>query len=283
MKTAIVVLIIMTVLFSGFATAQEDEFDIELDILEDGDSVTGVFQDNVTARFYAFNASEGDRVNISMTQITEGLDPYIVLLGARGEVLTDDDDGGELELSSHIRNFLIPASGSYFLLATDYNYRDNIFVEAEQVTAPVEPLEYTLSINGIRPHSRDTTSISLFQGDLEFGVEMRGGSSPREPVFYYAFVGSAGQTIDLAIESEEFDTALHLFAPGGDRIAISDDENPGVSEPNAAIRGVMLPEDGLYIVFATDVFFYNAGRTQQGQNFVGGRFKLYLNEVSPVQ
>jgi hypothetical protein len=274
-----ILLVILVTAFSGLVSAQDDEFFPEIPVLVDGDSVTGEFLDNVTARLYGFSASEGDRISISMTQISPELDPYLLLLGERGQVLTDDDDSGELEFSAHIRNFLIPASGSYYVLATSYNYRDNIFIEAEQVTPPEEPLKYTLAIDGIRPATRNETLIEMARGALEFGVEARGGSSPREPVFYYGFVGMAGQTIDIAIQSEEFDTALHLFAPGGDRIAVSDDEFPNQRLPNAAIRNLELPVDGLYILFATDVFFYNAGKTLQGQNFVGGRFILNLDEV----
>ena len=110
-------------------------------------------------------------------------------------------------------------------------------------------------------------------------MEARGGSSPREPVFYFGFPGEEGQRIDITVESDEFDTALHVFAPGGDRIAVNDDEVPNAGMPNAGIRNLTLPADGLYIIFATDLFFYNAGKALQNQVFVGGRFILNLNEA----
>jgi hypothetical protein len=278
--TALALLVMMFSVF-GSTVAQDDALFWDIPVLLDDDFVTGVFEDNVTARLYGFSANEGDRINISMTQITDGLDPYLVLLGDRGQVLIDDNDSGDIELASHIRDFVIPASESYFILATDFNYRDNIFVEAGQVTAPEEPLEYTLQIDGIQA----TDVVTLYRGTLEYGVESRGGSSPRLPVFYYGFAGTTGQSVDITMQSQEFDAALHVFAPNGDRIAINDDEIPNVSptQPNAAIRNLELPADGLYLVFATDVFFYNAGKADQSAAFVGGRFIINLDALETVK
>ena len=107
-------------------------------MLEDGQSVNGEFEGDITGRLYAFSATEGNIVTISMTQITPELDPYLVLMGARGEVLTDDDDSGDLEFSSRIQNFVIPEDGSYFVLASAYAYLDNRFIEAEEAEPPAE-------------------------------------------------------------------------------------------------------------------------------------------------
>jgi hypothetical protein len=95
-----------------------------------------------------------------------------------------------------------------------------------------------------------------------------------EPVFYFIFDGLAGQVVDIAMESDEFDTVLHVFAPGGNRIAVNDDYD---GETNSAIVGLELPEDGVYLVFATDVFFYNAvNEDTESLVYTGGEFQITL-------
>jgi uncharacterized lipoprotein NlpE involved in copper resistance len=62
---------------------------LEGSITEDG----GTDPDGDIARPVAFEGADGDTVTISMT--SDPLDPYIVLEGPDGEVVDEDDDGGE--------------------------------------------------------------------------------------------------------------------------------------------------------------------------------------------
>lgn len=54
------------------------------------------------------------------------------------------------------------------------------------------------------------------------------------------------------------DTILHVFSPFGARIAVNDDSEDGT---NSEIAELELTEDGTYLIFATDVFFYDVDDT----------------------
>jgi hypothetical protein len=68
-----------------------------------------------------------------------------------------------------------------------------------------------------------------------------------------------------------FDTVIHVFSPSGERIAINDDAEVGVTL-DSSIPELELPYDGLYLVWTTNVFFYNAGDKDAQAEYNGGAF-----------
>jgi len=252
-------------------------------ILRDGDEVTRAFEGNVTAHLYGFNATVGDKVSINMITKDDDLDPYLVLLGPRGEVIDADDDSGG-SLNAAFTELEIPASGGYFVLASSFIYINNVLAEQdENVSQSLEiPQEYTLQITGVTPptdlEGYEDDKISYFRGDLEFGTELEGESTAAEPVFYYGFMGTAGQVVNIELKSDEFDSVLHIFGPDGDRLAINDDD-PRSQTTNSAILNLELPIDSLYIVFASDLFFYLQHEETDELEFTGGKFTISLNEA----
>ncbi|MEL7235989.1 MAG: hypothetical protein AAGK74_15905, partial [Chloroflexota bacterium] len=69
---------------------------------------------------------------------------------------------------------------------------------------------------------------------------------------------------------------LYLFSPGGERIAINDD----FDGTNSRIMNVELPETGLYLIFATDVFWYNVLEGDDALlSYTGGDFTIALSNV----
>ncbi len=250
-----------------------------IDILEDGDVIESVFEGGVTAHLYAFNGSVGDVITVSMTQSENGeLDPFIVITGPSGQVVASDDDSGtEVSLSSLISGAELPEDGSYFLLATSFIYIDNILVEIGESTDTQETGEtYTLTISGNTPPTDmegfDPELISFFGTQLNVGESAEGESTGEFPVSYYVFAGTEGQTVNLTAEGVDgFDTVLHVFSPAGERIAVNDDSEVGVTL-DSAIPDLQLPYDGLYLVWATNVFFYNAGDKDAQAEYNGGAF-----------
>ena len=271
--TIITIMICMAMLPTA-SFAQNDQERIILSILDDGETVTDEFVGDVGTKLYAFNASMGDSVTVSMTQISEELDPYLVLLGPAGEVIASDDDSGSESLAAEISGVTLPADGGYFIVASSYTNIDSI-LESEITSAQ----KYTLSVNGITPpvdmpdYSPD--NIQYFRGDLVANTPAEGASTPEEPVYYYLFYGQAEETITITLESDDFDPVLHLFNATGSRIAVNDDDLESTGF-NSAIRNFTLPEDGPYLVFATDVFFYNAGDDNAILGYEGGDFTISL-------
>lgn len=262
---------IMLFMFGLMSTQaqQQEKPQLEVPILKNGDVVDDFLSGDVQTRLYMFNATEGDSVTIAMTQIDDGLDPFLVLLGPSGQVIASDDDSGKKDYSALIKDVELPATGLYFVVASSFEYIDTI-LDASTDTE----LNYELTIDGITEPD-DKAASTYFGSDIADGDTLTGNSTVDEPVFYFTFEGHKGDVVDINMSSDEFDTILHVFAPGGARIAVNDDIKDG--DTNSEIKGLELPEDGIYLIFATDVFFYSAGDTETQLQFTGGQFQISLN------
>ena len=270
--------ILLMVLVAPLAAQDDSDPQLQIPILLDGDSFVDSFAGDVGTRLYAFNASKGDKVTISMTQLHEDLDPFLVLLGPRGELIATDDDSGSEALSAQITQVDLPSSGGYFLMATSYeNVGDLLEVETE------DDLEYEIEIEGITPPTDlanfDENVVTYFRSELQIGDVINGESTLEEPVFYFTFDGEEGKMIDLAMSSNDFDTVLHLFDPTGNRIGVNDDDPDGTGT-NSVIHDVAIPETGQYLIFAADLFFYNIGNLDTDLEFTGGEFTIALTSAS---
>lgn len=254
--------IFLVMVLAGTVAAQEEPLFTNL---SDGQTVTGEFEGDISARLYSFDASAGDVVTISMTQASEALDPYLVLLGAAGEVLTTDDDSGEVLYSARIQEFEIPADGDYLVLATTFEAIRGVFESLRQ------PLSYELSISGIRtPTSGDTETVTLSANALEQGANLQLVIGSEEPIYFLQFSGTEGETVSIDMQSEDFDTLLYLFGPDGSRVSTNDDSDDST---NSRIENFQLPQDGTYLVFATSYdFTFAADEDWEG----GGEFTLSM-------
>jgi len=251
-------------------------------ILHSGQAFSDEFQNGATAYLYGFLGSKGDTVTISMTQ-KEGsdLDPFVVLLGPRGEMLASDDDSGtDVFGSAQVSNKELPDDGVYLVVATTFAHIDEILVENGEVTA--EPTDQTFDITVAGNNDPASTDQALiFTKDMVKGDTLNGESTLANPVGYYTYEGKAGDTISISTKADTssdpiIDTVLHVFDPEGNRIAINDTD-PNGSGSDAAVNDLTLPEDGTYMIFATDVFFYNAGATDNTLAFKGGKYTISIN------
>jgi len=271
----VVILALALPLSALYAQEATEDTDIGVKaVLEDGDVVSAVFEGGVGAHLYAFYGSEGDVFTLSMTQSEEGaLDPFLVVLGPNGEVIASDDDSGEDVLfSAAIDGVELPADGVYFVLATSFIAIDNILVEIGETGESAEEGEsYELSISGITAPAEDVDPEALLVNvsEIAVGDTLEAESSAEFPVVYFVFNGAAGDVVTVTAESDDIDTVLHVFAPSGDRIAINDDDDVE-GGLNSAVRDVELPEDGPYLIFATDVFFYDLADEAEAASYTGG-------------
>jgi hypothetical protein len=269
--------------------AQEPVSSSSIQILKAGDSVEGAFEGEVTARLYGFNASAGDLITVRMTQAAGSeLDPFVIVLGSGGEVIASDDDSGtDAPFSAAISNVLLPVSGSYLILATSFVYIDTVLAEdGNEIT---EPQTYTLSIEGITPPTGlegfDETALALNTTPLIVGDTITGESTAENPVAFFTFDtpdSPSDTTVNISLLSEEFDPILHVFAQNGDRVAVNDDAD----ELTLNSELILPATSGSYLVFATNVFFYNAqtigeAGTQTPSEvmpYTGGAFTLSVTE-----
>jgi len=272
MRVLFSALVVVSLLLAGLPVGAQQP-GVGFSILQDGSIINGTFEGATSAHIYAFNASMGDNVFISMSSTSPDLDPFLVLLGSRGEVLTSDDDAGG-NRNAFIGGFPIPQNGAYFILASSFNYVDDILIDG---AAPLLVAQsYDLSITGIRqPVGVPENQVTYFRTILPLNTPFEGQSTPEEPVYYFVFEGRAGQILDITLESAAFDPLLQVFGAGSGRLAVNDDD-PQIPGNNSAIRRFSVPQDGLYLILATDVFFYNA---QRGADYTGGSFNITVRQV----
>ncbi len=260
--TLILILLLSVFAVSSAYAQQEEEPTLTFTILEDGQSVTNTFEGSVNAQLYVFIGSAGDIVEITMVQADDSfLDPYIVLLGPAGQVYASDDDSGDEPLSSQISGFELPEDGTYFVLATTFNGLRA--PEESQSSDEAEPVTYEISVSGINTPA-DLVGIERFDylaGQMEIGGDAIVLSiTPEESVFYITFPGEDGDILSIITADDNdgpaIDTLLYLFDPNGNRIAVNDDgEGIGLY---SSIENIELPEDGLYMIFATSWDFAEA-------------------------
>lgn len=97
------------------------------------------------SHLYTFNGNAGDVVTITMHRdnVDDVLDPYLQLIGPDGEVLVenDDDPAGALPRDAGIREYTLPESGFYNIVATNYStiVSEGPYVFAVEGAAEVEP------------------------------------------------------------------------------------------------------------------------------------------------
>lgn len=245
---------------------------IDLSMLVNNGVVTGSFQGDVTARLYYFNGSAGDVVTISMIQQSNDLDPYIVLLGSLGEVIAVDDNSGEVNLSAQIRNVMLPVSGSYFVMVTT---PQSLSGDVAITTVSDSELGYLVSLSGATTPTDvinfDPDTYAVYTGNIATDDIVNGYSSAQEPVFYFLYDGIGGDSVNLNLTSGDFDTALHVFGNGGDRLFVNNDANG----TNSAVENFNIPETSQYLIFATDARFEEA--LLADGSYRGGNFTLSIS------
>ena len=243
--------LVMGIMPLGLAAAQEDERPT-VALLAADEPHEDSFTEDITARRYAFFASEGDVVSISMVQDSDSptLDPYLVLLGPAGEMLGWDDDGGEVAFSSLISDVTIPADGAYNILATSLS---GIREDSLSLGPETSELNFTISVTGnnIAPDT-DTDTIIILAGRIEVGDTANLSNTNEEPVYYIKFDATEGQVLEITMQSTAFDSLLFLFDTEGNRVAVDDDSAGGL---DAQISGYVVPEDGTYLLWATTYGF----------------------------
>jgi hypothetical protein len=235
------------ILVTSFNVANaQAEREFRIPILMDGDVIIDSLEDTTTAHLYGFNASAEDVVTITMTQEST-LDPYLVLLGPRGELIAADDDSGDIAGSAAIRGVTLPDDGSYSVIATSRAFIDSgsSLNETQNYQLTISGITQPTSLRGYNPDE-----LNYFAGKLNIGDAGIAETTSAEPVYYFTFDAAAGDVVNVGLSSETFEPLIQLFAPDGSRLA--------ADSGNTTLGNIQLPEDGKYLILATDSSYYEA-------------------------
>lgn len=233
-------------------------------MLETGTPVQDQFEGAASARLYAFNGSADDLVNIGLHG---DMDAYLVLLGDRGQVLTYDDDSGEAFGAALIQDFSLPYAGRYYVLATSYDFIDGTMVSDFTLEAPQA---YELVLSGNSPIVDSAADVApLVATAVAAGDDLEHALDAEQPIGYFTFEGAEGETVslDASSESSRLTPIIHLFAPDGTRIAMS--ETLDGSSSVATLGAIPLMSDGQYLFMVMDVFFVDRLKPNAGDYGLG--------------
>ncbi len=173
--------------------------------------------DNSPYAVHEISAVAGETFEITME--STDFDTYLLLFDPAGNLLAEDDDAGG-GTNSRI-TFTAATSGTYVVYANSYG--------------PDASGSYSLSVRGGGGQRATPSAVS---GSAVSEPEMSYGSlsaaSPRlesdnSPYATHEFSASTGETVEIRMESSDFDTYLILFDPFGNLVGEDDDSGGGTN------------------------------------------------------
>lgn len=192
--------------------------------------------DNSYFNAYTFEGNAGQQIVIAMS--SSELNPYLILLAPNGTALAQDDDGGGGKNSRLA--VTLPNNGTYTILANSYDPGEIGAYNLELATASsAEPqARLLMQVEGVLNQSSPTLQDGSFYGE-------------------YAFEGTAGQSITIALNSSDFDPYLILVGPDNQVLAENDDAASNTL--NSALT-ITLPVSGTYRIIANAYEASSTGR-----------------------
>jgi hypothetical protein len=197
--------------------------------------VEDVLNDDTFERVYTFNASRDDIISITLNRTGGSLDTRLTLANAALQpVLVDDDGGGGS--NARIERYRIPADGVYYIIAGR--------ADGEQGRGRGSyRLEY-------RREGRAFDGVNPGIPRLEYGAALTDSITADDPDSLFAFWGSAGDVITIAMNrvDGDLDSFLELLDSRQQRITSDDDGGGG---QNARLDRYRLPRTDLYYIRAS--------------------------------
>lgn len=200
-----------------------------------GDTITGDISTNNLNRYYSFEARANDLITIRMTRTTGSLDAFLILANAGLQQLSADDDSGGGQ-NAKIENYLIPADGIYYIIATRFDGETGTTAGGYRLELQSQGNAFDEVPEGVQRLTYGTTTTGRIDDDT--------------PEVTFAFWGFQGDTVSVALNrgDGDLDPAVSLLDANRTLLASDDDSGGG---QNARIARYVLPRSGLYFIRAT--------------------------------
>lgn len=213
--------------------------------LADGDCR---FPNGAYGDWYAINVAAGTQVSLTMS--STDFDAVLHIYAPNGELYASDDPQATRDAIIPVGgNFLtLGPAGTYFILATSFSARVSgsyqLSVFNNPSGCPYSPILYGQSVTG---------TLSTLD---PCGVNFTDGVHRADA---YTFVGRAGDRIAADMLSNDIDSYLVLYAPGG---TIYEDDDSGFNLDAHILSGggfLTLPYTGVYVIQATSAILNDTG------------------------
>ncbi len=221
-------------LVSGAESGLGKSIDFALPLVP-GVAAQGTITETSNVQFYEFQGKKDDVVTIRMNRTSGELDSFLALLDPSQRELTNDDDSAGNQ-NALIDGYVLPADGTYYVVATRYE-------RAEGTT--VGPYQLLLEVNGTV-----AADIPADTPRIEYGASVQGAISADTTQVVYAFVGGRGDSVTITMDRADgnLDARLVLLDPRQTPMTSDDDSGEG---QNAKIDSFSLPATGVYYIVAT--------------------------------
>jgi len=209
--------------------------------IEYNTTIEGDITNDQVARYYRFSARENDIITIAMSRLDGNLDSYISLTSATLEELINNDDLSNETQNSRITDFRIPATGTYYVVATRF----------EGITG-ITTGKYRLQLQS-QGNAFETVASDVRR--ILYGVSLTGNIDDITSEVWYTFYGEVGDVISLTLDRVEgnLDPYLELYAEDRQSVLAADDDSGGGAN-NARVDRFTLGYTGIYYIRATRYF-----------------------------
>jgi hypothetical protein len=200
-----------------------------------GETLDGELTNANYNRYYAFEARANDLITVRMNRTAGTLDAFLILANAGLQQLAADDDSGGGQ-NARIENFLIPADGRYYIIASRF--------EGETGTTAGG---YRLELQSL---GNAFDGVPENVGRISYGTTITGRIDDQTPEVLFAFWGFQNDAITVALNrgDGDLDPAVSILDANGNILASDDDSGGG---QNARIARYVLPRAGVYTIRAT--------------------------------
>jgi len=201
-----------------------------------GTTIEGELSDDIYENYYRFEARQNDIITVLMDRLTNNIDAYLVITDANLRELVFNDDSREGQ-NATIEEYLIPADGTYYIIATRYE-REN---GSSTGRYRLETQSLGNAFDGVPADIRRVT----------YGSSATGTIDDINPDIYFAFWGNEGDTITVSLNrgDGDLDPFVSLLADDQSRVLSRDDDSGGGQ--NARIEAYLLPYTGVYYIRAS--------------------------------
>lgn len=207
--------------------------------LQFGDSIFGSITPDMPQVTYTFYAPRGTVINLTMNRTSGNLDPFIDVANERGQIVISGDDDPTIQgtLNAGIRNFTVPQTGFYVVVATRYGRN-----------AGTSTGSFILSLEEISQTARGFSPANAIL--LDYGDSVSGSIGAETPQRFYTFSGRRGDviTVDMQRTFGNLHTTVLLLDDQVQEVARAGDR---FSYTQAQIVNFTLPQDGTYYIMAT--------------------------------
>ena len=258
-----------TIMVSSYYFEGLGEYTLNLELLEENvdllqpvtmgeESIGYLSSGNLSEWIY--EGVEGETIAVSV--YSDEFDTYLEIFDSEGNLLDSNDDGPN-DTNSLIERVVFPEDGVYYFSVSGYNDLDHGLYS---ITIS-EPLGGEMYMGEILPGQ---TATATLEGGYWHGWE---------------FNITDETYVTFSLESDDFDTLLELYGPGG---YLTDDDD-GFGETNSLISDYLLDEPGTYTIYASGyssqeagdyILTYTTGEEEITEYQRGSETQISYNSVS---